>query len=92
MEAAVLGATIINAARKLSSDFVWNLRCMVVMPDHVHLLITLGREETLAQAIRLFKGRLAPILRSQALGWQSGYYDHRMRVDEDILPVFLYVF
>jgi hypothetical protein len=62
------------------------------MPDHLHLLFSLGARHLLADCIRLFKGPLTPIFRTQSLRWQDGYYEHHMRPDEDRLPVFLYIF
>lgn len=77
---------------KLETEEVWRLRTSVVMPDHLHLLFTLRDSTPLADSIRLFKGRLTPTLRKHQLRWQEGYYEHRMRTDEDRLPVFLYIF
>lgn len=62
------------------------------MPDHIHLLVGLGENTELSGAIRLFKGRLSPTLRAAGLKWERGYYDHRIRADEDRLPIFLYIF
>lgn len=62
------------------------------MPDHLHLLVVLGENHALSEVIRLFKGRLSPPLRRAGLHWQEGYYDHRMRDNDDRLPVFLYIF
>lgn len=62
------------------------------MPDHIHALVRLGVGASLAETVRLFKGRLAPVLRRNGLAWQDGYYDHQMREGEDALPVFLYIF
>lgn len=68
------------------------MRCGAIMPDHIHLLVELGPDRRLADCIRLCKGRLATILRKAGLGWQEGYYEHRMREQEDPLPVFLYIY
>ena len=62
------------------------------MPDHVHLLVVIGDASDLAGAVRLFKGRLVPVLRKAGLQWQQAYFDHRLRTGEDCLPVFLYLF
>ncbi len=61
------------------------------MPDHLHLLAVIGGATHLSDAVRLFKGRLAPVLRKRNLRWQQAYFDHRMRAEEDRLPVFLYL-
>ena len=62
------------------------------MPDHLHLLVTLGEHSELSDVVRLFKGRLVGALRAAGMKWQHGFLDHRMRPDEDRLPVFLYIF
>lgn len=77
---------------RLEAERVWRVRSWVVMPDHVHLVMTLGDGSTLPESVRLFKGRLSPSLRSQDLHWQDGFHEHRLRSDEDRLPVFLYLF
>jgi hypothetical protein len=41
------------------------------MPDHFHLLVTLGTAVTLSAAVRLFKGPLTPHLRTRRLNWQG---------------------
>lgn len=76
----------------LESEGHWVVRTWVVMPDHVHVLFTLGTDSELAKVMRLFKGRLSPRLRAHRLAWQDGYYEHHLRPDEDRLPVFLYIF
>jgi len=70
----------------------WRPRTAVVMPDHIHLLAELTDLQTLSGAVRLFKGRSAGLLRSHDMKWQRGYYDHRLRPEDNVLSVFLYVF
>ena len=62
------------------------------MPDHIHLLVRLGERVELAEVVRRCKGPLTPLLRAQGLGWQAGFHDHRLRPEEEVLPVFLYIF
>lgn len=62
------------------------------MPDHIHLLVTLGEKRGLSEAVRLFKGPLTPAVRNAQARWQPSFYDHRLRATEDLLPVFLYIF
>lgn len=78
--------------RQLESDGCWLVRSAVVMPDHVHLLVELGAVNCLAECTRLLKGRAAPALRARGLKWQEGFYEHRLREGEDVMPVFLYIF
>jgi REP element-mobilizing transposase RayT len=79
-------------ASRLGQASVWNIATGVVMPDHLHLLAEIHSPPGLAEAVRLFKGRLSPILRKSGLSWQPAYFDHRLRSAEDRLPVFLYIY
>lgn len=87
-----LAKPIKSAASKLETESLWTLRTGVIMPDHIHFLISLGSTASLTDAVRLFKGRLSPVLRQAGLRWQPAYFDHRLRAGEDVLPVFLYIF
>ena len=69
-----------------------SLRSAVAMPDHIHLIVDLGAGMNLSEAVRRFKGRSAADLRTAGLKWPRGYFDHRMRTKEDLLPAFLYLF
>ena len=67
----------------------------VIMPEHVHWLLQLGENQSLPKIINLFKGRTARIL-NKALNkngkfWQSAYYDHAIRKDEDIKQIARYI-
>jgi len=62
------------------------------MADHVHLLVQLGQCLSLVDAMRLFKGRLSPVLRAHGLHWQDAFYEHRLRNAEGITPVVFYIY
>lgn len=83
---------VLAEMQRLEAEGVWHVHTAVVMPDHVHLLVTIVESTGLAGAVRLFKGRLAPGLRKNGLCWQQAYFDHRMRSAEDRLPVLLYIY
>ena len=83
---------ILTEARRLNNEGIWQWRTLVVMPDHVHSLVVVNESTDLTAAVRLFEGRLAPRLRKSDLHWQQAYFDHRMRLTEDCLPVFLYIY
>jgi putative transposase len=92
LHVAAVTTAMLDLAHEMSVEGVWSLRTCVIMPDHVHLLITLGVGADLSGALRLFKGRSAPLLRAVGLRWQRGFFDHRMRDSEDLLPVFRYIY
>ncbi len=66
----------------------------VLMPDHLHWLVTLreGRLETL---MRRVKSRSAIAINRALQGegrvWQKGYHDHAAREEEDLLAMARYV-
>ncbi len=65
------------------------------MPDHLHWLMQLEEQKTLAELVRLFKGgtarELNRYLNRQGAIWQRGYYDHALRREEDIKQVARYI-
>jgi len=73
---------------------VWSLRSFTLMPEHRHILLRLGENGILEKTVRLFKGRLSPILRGHNLHWQKGgFYDHKLRPNdslEAVCRVYLY--
>ena len=92
LTATPVAAAISAELTRLESEGLWQLRTSVIMPDQLHLLVTLKDAASLSNCVRLFKGRLAPTLRAGNLRWQPSFYDHCIRSEDDLLPVFLYVF
>src|SRR5271154_4516619 len=58
------------------------LHAYVVMPDHLHLLIT-PTDITIERAMQLVKGGFSHRLASKLPVWQRGFTDHRIRDAED---------
>jgi putative transposase len=55
------------------------LHAFVVMPDHVHILVT--PSESTSKAIQFIKGGYSHAARQQSPGeiWHTGYHEHRIR-------------
>ena len=84
---------LLRISHGMELEQAWRLRCLTLMPDHLHAVMELGRAVALSEAVRLFKGRSSILLRKVGLAWQKGgVYDHRMRADEPRLPVYHYIF
>lgn len=72
----------------------FQLHAFVVMPDHVHLLITPASDITLERAMQFIKGGY-----SHAVGleishreiWQKGFTDHRIRNAQDFAGHVVYI-
>ena len=65
----------------------FRLHAFVVMPDHVHLLLTPAIDITLERAMQLIKGGYSHAvgveLQRRGEVWQRGFTDHRIRDAED---------
>ena len=63
------------------------LHAFVVMPDHVHLLLTPTQSVTIERAIQLIKGgyshALGSLIGRKSEIWQRGFTDHRIRDTQD---------
>lgn len=66
----------------------------VVMPDHVHWLFAL-RSDDLSACLRRFKSRSARAVTRlgtvDAPVWQPGFYDHRLRDEDDLVAQAQYI-
>jgi putative transposase len=59
------------------------LHAFVVMPDHVHLLITPREMVTLERAMQYVKGGFSRQIESKMPVWQKSFADHRIRNAEE---------
>jgi len=87
-----VGPVIMAEIEQMETETIWLLRCAVIMPDHIHLLVRLGEKLTLGKAVARLKAKTNRPLRAVGLRWQAGYFDHQIRPKEDLLPVFLYIY
>jgi putative transposase len=65
----------------------------VVMPDHVHALITPAINESTAKCVQYIKGGYSFAARQQTSGeiWHSGYHEHRIRDEDDFKNQLIYI-
>ena len=66
----------------------------VIMPDHVHLFVRLGREDRLSVFVQLLKQSISKVLRESgevAPFWQPGFFDHMLRHAESYSEKWVYV-
>lgn len=68
----------------------WRLLAGVVMPDHVHVLFTLGERLPLDRVIAKFKSRARSA--DAVWRWQANVFEHRLRADENAEDYAFYVF
>ena len=80
---------VINSLRQSELLDHANTLAFVVMPDHLHWLMQLGGSVNLSSVVSGVKSSTA-----HALGhpiWQSGFYDHALRKEENIQAVARYI-
>ena len=65
----------------------YELHAFVLMPEHVHLLLTPALDVTIERAVQLIKGacshELGGIIGRKREVWQRGFTDHRIRNEVD---------
>jgi REP element-mobilizing transposase RayT len=79
---------------ELASNAAAESLAWVVMPDHVHWLFKL-RSGSLSHCVQAMKSRCTRLYRgisgSRTPLWQAGFYDHRLRCDEDLIAQARYI-
>lgn len=70
----------------------WRIRGAVIMPDHLHLLVTLGDQLNLSRVIARLKTKTRRALLADGLRWQPNFYEHRLRANESAQEALRYIF
>lgn len=66
----------------------WNLRACLLMPDHLHALLAFPPEARMSGVIRNWKRFHT---RQNNVCWQEGFFDHRIRNEEEQTEKFHYI-
>ena len=82
--AAVLSKT----ARIYHDQARWQLKLLLLMPDHIHALIGTDGESSLSQLIRSYKRITAKLAK---VSWQRNFFDHRLRHTASLPQKFDYI-
>jgi putative transposase len=69
------------------------LHGFVVMPDHLHVLITPAMDHATSRCVQLIKGGFSFAVREQFKGevWNVGYHEHRVRDGNDFIAQERYI-
>jgi REP element-mobilizing transposase RayT len=59
----------------------WWMRLLLLMPDHLHALVSMSPNKDLAAVVRLWKHYTAANL---GIRWQRDFFDHRLRTEESL--------
>jgi len=85
---ADIGAGILKAAEFYNSTLIWNCRLILLMPDHLHAVISFPREAGLKIVVTNWKRFLA---REYGIQWQRDFFDHRLRNHHEVIAKTSYV-
>ena len=75
----LLAKEILDSARFYEAKARWHITLFLLMPDHLHALLSFARDQSMSEVIRDWKRFHA---RTDHVFWQEGYFDHRLRADE----------
>ncbi len=91
-ESAVAAARVFESRDTLQAS---NVLSWVLMPDHAHWLLQIGKGDTLDQLVKRLKGRSAlycnRALNRQGSIWAPGYMDQAIREEADIIDFGRYI-
>jgi REP element-mobilizing transposase RayT len=76
---SLLGQAVLESAQLYHQKQRWYITLFLLMPDHLHALLTFPRNESMSGVISDWKRFHA---RTNRVLWQDGYFDHRLRDDE----------
>ena len=75
----VLARAILDSVKSYEAKMRWHITLFLLMPDHLHALLSFARDQSMSEVIRDWKRFHARI---NHIIWQEGYFDHRLRADE----------
>jgi len=76
---------MLNTLFRYRDQSRYQLHGFVVMPDHIHALLTPASDQTIERCVQLIKGGFSFAIRKDFQGevWQDGYHAHRITVIND---------
>jgi REP element-mobilizing transposase RayT len=74
-----LGKALLDSARFYEVKQCWHITLFLLMPDHLHALLSFQRDKSMSRIIGDWKHFQT---REHGTVWQRGYFDHRLRADE----------
>ena len=79
---------LLESARFYCANGRWYVHLFLLMPDHLHALISFHREDRMSAVIGDWKR-----FQSLRLGirWQEGFFDHRIRNDKEFIEKAMYI-
>jgi REP-associated tyrosine transposase len=76
---ASIATALLNSARFYQEKERWYIALFLLMPDHLHALLSFSYNASMSRIIGEWKHFQT---RNHRIAWQEGYFDHRLRDDE----------
>ncbi len=76
---SALGEALIESAKFYDRRHRWYITVFLLMPDHIHALLSFARDVSMSRVIgdwKHFHNHKHGVI------WQEGFFDHRLRDDE----------
>ena len=70
-----------ESARFYHAQHKWFPALLLLMPDHLHMLVSFGRGPAITKIIAAWKRYAAT---KHGVVWQDGFFEHRLRAEESI--------
>jgi len=83
-----IAAPLLESARFYHDQCKWHVGLMLLMPDHWHALMGFPRGKPMAELFRDWKRYTS---RTLGIDWQDGFFDHRLRDDDEVTAKFHYI-
>jgi putative transposase len=76
-----IAAAIIESVAFRQSRRDWWMELLLLMPDHLHALVSFPSDKDMTAVISQWKEFLAKKI---GIGWQANFFDHRLRNDQQL--------
>ncbi|HEY4282981.1 MAG TPA: hypothetical protein VGM62_07940 [Chthoniobacterales bacterium] len=74
-----LATRLLDSARFYETKQTWHITIFLVMPDHIHAILSFSRDQRINTVIGHWKHFHK---HTNHVSWQEGFFDHRLRDDE----------
>ena len=74
-----IGESLMESAKFYETREHWYITAFLLMPDHIHALLSFRRDKAMSRVIGDWKHFHT---HKHGIIWQEGYFDHRLRDDE----------
>jgi REP element-mobilizing transposase RayT len=83
-----VAAALLDGVRAYHEKGTWHARLALVMPDHLHAVLSFNPAKPMKAIIASWKGYQA---KQHGIEWQADFFDHRLRTDEETAETLAYI-